>query len=148
MHIRLATTRDLHRLAQITVTSLVDDPAFDYMWPKRQEFPEDNFFFWQLQLQQWLYDPKKTFLVMVSDAEDPPIGGKTVLVPDTIVSYVVWERLGHSSAARHRWAEKDTWHNLLDSAFTLGFAVAWLLLILCSNRRHGLGRSLVNLAQI
>ena len=35
MHIRLATTRDLPRLTWITVTSLVNDPAFDYLWPKR-----------------------------------------------------------------------------------------------------------------
>ena len=118
MHIRLATTRDLHRLAQITVTSLIDDPAFDYMWPKRHEYPEDNFFFWQLQLQKWLYDPKQTFLVMVCNADDDPPGvEKSVVVPDdTIVSYVIWERLGHSSVARRRWAQKDTWQNLLDSA--------------------------------
>ena len=129
MHIRLATTRDLHRLAQITVTSLIDDPAFDYMWPKRHEFPEDNFFFWQLQLQKWLYDPKQTFLVMVFDADDPPsvgekpIGEKPVVVPDTIVSYVIWERLGHSSVARRRWAQKDTWQNLLDSASPLSVSL-------------------------
>ena len=121
MYIRLATTRDLHRLAQITVTSLIDDPAFDYMWPKRHEFPEDNFFFWQLQLKKWLYDPKQTFLVMVLDADDLPIEEKPGVVPDTIISYVIWERLGHSSVARHRWAEKKTWQNLVDSASTLGF---------------------------
>ena len=72
MHIRLATTRKLHRLAQITVTSSVEDPAFDYMWPNRYEFPEENFFFWELQLKKWLYDPKHTFLVMVLEAENPP----------------------------------------------------------------------------
>ena len=125
MHIRLATTRDLHRLAQITVTSLVDDPAFDYMWPKRREFPEDNFFFWQLRLKEWLYDPRQTFLVMVLDAGDLPLvaGKQQVGVRDTIVSYVIWERLGHSSVARRRWAGKDTWLNLLDSASALGFLV-------------------------
>lgn len=119
MHIRLATTRDLHRLAQITVTSLVDDPAFDYMWPKRRDFPEDNFFFWQLQLKQWLYDPKQTFLVMVLDVDDSPSGEKAVVVPNTIVSYVIWERLGSSAVAKHRWAGKNTWHNFLDSASTI-----------------------------
>ena len=124
MHIRLATTRDLHRLAQITVTSLIDDPAFDYMWPQRDGFPEDNFFFCQLQLKEWLYDSKQTFLVMVSDAEDSPVGEKRIVVPDTIVSHVIWERLGRSSLARHRWAEKDTWQNLLDSASTLGFLIS------------------------
>ena len=119
MYIRLATTRDLHRLAQITVTSLVDDPAFDYMWPKRHEFPEDNFFFWELQLKKWLYDPKQTFLVMVLEAEAPPLSESTAVISDTIVSFAIWERLGNSAIAKHRWAEKNTWQNLLDSASTL-----------------------------
>ena len=148
MHIRLATTRDLHRLTQITVTSLVDDPAFDYMWPKRHEFPEDNFFFWQLQLKKWLYDPKQTFLVMVLGAQDPPPSEETPVIPDTIISYVIWERLGHSEIARRRWAEKDTWQNLLDSASAL-FPLAVLGdTNLLSSREYRQSRSLVNITQI
>lgn len=119
MHIHLATTRDLHRLAQIKVMSLVDDFAFDYMWPKRDEFPEDNFLFWQIQLKKRLYDPKQMLLVMVLEAEDPPPSEKTPVIPDTIISYVIWERFGYSAIAKHRWAEKNTWQNLLDSASAL-----------------------------
>ena len=65
------------------MTSLTDDPAFDYMWPKRHEFPEDNFFFWQLQLKEWLYNPKQTILVMVLDVEDHPVPAdvKGVVIP-------------------------------------------------------------------
>ena len=118
MHIRLATTRDLHRLAQITVTSLVDDPAFDYLWSNRHEFPEDHFFYWELQLKKWLYDPKLTFLVMVLEAENPPPSEKTAVMSATIISFAIWQRLGHSATAKHRWAEKNTWQNLLDSAST------------------------------
>jgi len=70
MHPRLATTRDLHRLTAITVSSLPDGQAFDYMWPYRHQYPEDNFFFWQLKLQEWLYDKKCTFIVMVLDNDD------------------------------------------------------------------------------
>lgn len=73
MFVRLATTRDLHRLAQITTTSLMDDPTFDYTWSKRHEFPKDNFF-WQLTLKECLYDPRQTFLVIVLDAADHAIG--------------------------------------------------------------------------
>ena len=145
MHIRLATTRDLPRLIWITVTSLVDDPAFDYMWPKRHEFPEDNFSFWQLQLEKWLYDPKKTFLVMVLEAQDPPPSKGTPVIPDTIISCVIWERLGHSAIAKRRWAEKDTWKNLLDSASPLGpFAVVGETNLL-PTREHRQSRSLVNI---
>ena len=148
MHIRLATTRDLHRLTQITVTSLVDDPAFDYVWSKRHEFPEDNFFFWQLQLKKWLYDPKQTFLVMVLGAQDPPPSEETPVIPHTIISYAIWDRLGHSEIARSRWAEKDTWQNLLDSASAL-FPLAVLGdTNLLSTREHHQSRSLVNITQI
>ncbi|CZT48097.1 uncharacterized protein RSE6_08750 [Rhynchosporium secalis] len=61
MYIRGATARDLHRLAEITITSLKNDPAFDFMWPYRHEYPKDNFFFWQQTLQSWLYDKISPF---------------------------------------------------------------------------------------
>jgi hypothetical protein len=147
MHIRLATTRDLHRLAQITITSLIDDPAFDYMWPKRHEYPEDNFFFRQLQLKKWLYDPHQTFLVMVLDAEDLPIE-KANVVPSTIISYAIWERVGRSTAAKDCWAKKDSWQNLLDSAFVLCLFLTLAGTNLVLGRKHSPSRSMVNLTQI
>ena len=148
MHIRLATTRDLHRLTQITVDSLVDDPAFDYVWAKRHEFPEDNFFFWQLTLKKWLYDPKQTFLVMVLGAQDPPPSEGAPVIQDTIISYAIWDRLGHSKIARRRWAEKDTWQNLLDSASALFLLAVLGDTNLLSTREHRQSRSLVNITQI
>lgn len=118
MHVRLATTRDLHRLAQITTTSLMDDPTFDYTWSKRHEFPKDNFF-WQLTLKECLYDPRQTFLVIVLDAADHAIGENENVVADIIISYAVWGRIGDSAAARRRREKKNTWQNLLDSASAL-----------------------------
>jgi hypothetical protein len=115
MHIRLATTRDLHRLAAITVSSLPDDPAFDYMWPHRHEYPEDSFFFWQLKLQDWLYDKKFTFIVVVLDAGDKGPDAKDEVVPDTIISYAIWKRDGSSKEAKAIWAKKNTILNIIDS---------------------------------
>jgi hypothetical protein len=89
MHLRHATTCDLHRLASITVSSLPDD-AYAYMWPHRHQYPEDNFFFfWQLKLQEWLYDKKYTFIVYVIDAADRGPDAKIDVVPDTIISYAI-----------------------------------------------------------
>lgn len=113
MHTRLATIRDLHRLTTITVSSLQDDPAFDYMWRYRHQFPEDNFFFWQLTLERLIYDVKTVFLVMVLDANDTDL--KTDDVPDTIISYIIWVREGTSEEAKKRHAEKSTWLNMVDS---------------------------------
>lgn len=91
-----------------------DDPAFDYMWPKWREYPEDNFFFWQLKLQDWLYDKKTLFLVVVTDAGDPGPDGEGEALPGTIISYCIWERLGTSKEAKRIWAQKNTWQNMLD----------------------------------
>lgn len=120
MHLRVATTRDLHRLAEITTSSLKDDPAFDYMWPKWREFPEDNFFFWQLKLKSWLYDKTTLFIVAVTDAGDPGPKGESEAIPDTIISYCIWERFGNSNEAKRIYAEKNTWQNMLDGEVAPG----------------------------
>lgn len=115
MHIRLATTRDLHRLTTITVTSLPDDAAFDYMWQYRHQYPEDNFFFWQLKLQEWLYDKQCTIIVMVLEDDDEVPLANGEVVRDRIISHAIWRRDGSSREARAVWAKKNTWLNILDS---------------------------------
>ena len=147
MHIRRATTRDLPRLTQITVTSLVDDPTFDYLYPKRHDFPEDNYYFWQLQLKKWLYDPKKEFLVVVLGAQDPIPPEERPPIPDTVISFVVWERLGHSATAKRGWAKKNTWQNFLDSTSALCPLAVVGNTNLLPNREHRQTRSLVNITQ-
>ncbi|CZS90786.1 uncharacterized protein RCO7_06722 [Rhynchosporium graminicola] len=118
MYIRGATARDLHRLAEITITSLKDDPAFDFMWPYRHEYPEDNFFFWQQTLQSWLYDKKITFLVTVLDTSDCGLESQIEIVPDTVISYAIWARHGNSNTARQRWRAKNTFFNNIDALTT------------------------------
>jgi hypothetical protein len=109
MHLRLDTTRDLHRLTEITTT-------YDYMCPKRKEYSEYNFFWWQLKLERHLYDKKPIFLVVDLDSEEDNRGAETPRGPaSTITSYGIWERFGSNKAARERFAAKNSWLNTLDS---------------------------------
>lgn len=115
IRVREATSRDAHRLTEITVTSLPDDVTFDYMWPHRDEFPEDNFFFWQLNLEKHMHHKSHVFLVaeLVPDKEEA-LEKKPVAAP-TIISYAIWIRHGRNAAARRLIAKKNTWLNMLDS---------------------------------
>ncbi|KAF1990071.1 hypothetical protein K402DRAFT_371027 [Aulographum hederae CBS 113979] len=117
MHIRPATARDIPRLTDITTTSLVDDKTYDYMWPHRHEYPEDNVFWWQLKIERHLYDKKAVFLVVETDPEDEKAGGtdKATGPASVVISYIIWERIGCNKDARKRFAEKNTWLNVFDS---------------------------------
>lgn len=118
MHIRPATTRDLHRLTDITVTSLRDDPTFPYMWRHYEQYPEDNWFFWQVQLTDDLYNERYNFLVAVTDENDDFGEG---VINDLPIAYGIWERLGTSQSAKARRRMKNTWENVFDSEFyTIG----------------------------
>ena len=116
MHLRLATTRDITRLTQITTTSLVDDKTYDFMWPHRHEYPTDNDFWWQLKLERHLYDKKAVFLVAEIDRDEEKQGAEKPIGPaSTIISYAIWERIGCNKAAKQRFAAKNTWMNIFDS---------------------------------
>src|SRR4051812_35146557 len=112
MHIRPATTRDLHRLTEITVSSLRDDPTFPYVWRYFERYLEDNYYFWQVQLTEDLYNERYDFLVVVTDPSDD--FGRDVAL-DYPIAYGIWERLGDSKAAQARRRAKDTWGNFFDS---------------------------------
>lgn len=105
MRIRPATTRDLCRLTDITVLSPQDDPAFDYMWPHRFKYQDNNSFFWSIYLKELLYDPRMVFLVVELDDSDAD-GEKQV--PSTVDSYEIWERNGSDAATQ----KKEPWPRL------------------------------------
>ncbi|CAG8961932.1 hypothetical protein HYFRA_00014090 [Hymenoscyphus fraxineus] len=140
MYLRKATTRELHRLATITVTSLKDDPVFDFMWRYRHSFPEDTFFFWQQTLQSWLYDKKKTCIVMVLDEKDNGLDRKEDILPDTIISYAVWRQpqvYKYGQRRENTNAEMRTMH---------GFPERWLLELMVTHvdfRRRGAATALL-----
>ena len=81
MHLRIATTRDLPRLTQITITSLIDDKSCEYMWPHRLEYPEDNVFWWQLRLERHLYDKRTMFLVVEIDHAEEETAAENTIGP-------------------------------------------------------------------
>src|SRR5438552_2109718 len=111
MKVRRANIRDLHALTEITVSSLQDDPTYGYMWPHRQSFPQDNYYFWNLSLKEDLFNEKICFMVAVTDGSD-----EFDQVPDgTVISYGTWERVGSSRAAKERWSRKNTCSNIADS---------------------------------
>lgn len=112
MHLRPATTRDLHRLTEITVSSLRDDPTFPYTWRYYEQYPEDNYFFWQIQLTKDLYNERYDFMVAVTDDKDN--FGKGVPA-DLPIAYGIWERLGTSEIAKARRQARNTWENTFDS---------------------------------
>ena len=141
IRLRPATTRDLHRVTEITTTSLIDDLTYDYMWPKRKQYPEDNFFWWQLKLERHLYDKRSVFLVVEIEGSGPSLsqsqscdipssGARDVTTSavttadesqrqsqtpkSTIISYGIWIRMGSNQAARERFAKKNAWMNVLD----------------------------------
>jgi hypothetical protein len=101
MRVRVATTRDLHRLTEITTTSLIDDPTYDYLSPNRLEYPEDNSTWMRLKLEKHLYDRRSTLL-------------KSRGPVSTIISYGIWVRLGDNAAAKETFRKKNTWLNALD----------------------------------
>ncbi|PMD56197.1 uncharacterized protein K444DRAFT_665856 [Hyaloscypha bicolor E] len=118
MRVRVATTRDLHRLTEITTTSLIDDPTYDYLSPNRLEYPEDNSTWMRLKLEKHLYDRRSTFLVVELDGSE--VEGNTSLLKSrgpvsTIISYGIWVRLGDNAAAKETFRKKNTWLNALDS---------------------------------
>lgn len=125
MRLRIATTRDLHRLTEITTTSLIDDPTYDYLSPRRREFPEDNWTWMRLKLESLLYSKRSTFLVIEIDgdgkekAPEASANYQAGTPPSTepcttIISYGIWVRMGNDERARKRFAAKNTWLNMLD----------------------------------
>ncbi|KAK0716543.1 hypothetical protein B0T21DRAFT_375086 [Apiosordaria backusii] len=127
MHLRLATTRDLSRISDITISSLQDDPFFDYIWPNRHEFPDDNAFFWNIHLKKLLYDPRMTFLLVeLQDGDDSDESRSHARsekheraahgpTPRTVISYGIWERIGKEAVAKRRARKKNTWQNKFDA---------------------------------
>lgn len=98
-YVRLAVLRDIPRITEISLAGRPDDPAFDYLWRYRCQYPDDNYFFSMQKFKATLYDPKRTVLVAV---ERPPKSADNEAheeALETIVGYAVWERNGSRSGA-------------------------------------------------
>lgn len=95
MHIRLATLADCSETASISVTSFHDDELFDWMNPRRVEFPDDFRYFFLRRHQMRFWSPDHVFYVAMTDEQDNDWSGKS-----QIVGYAVWERRGDTEAAK------------------------------------------------
>ena len=122
--VRLATLPDIARIARVAVDSLPDDPTFDYLWSYRHKYPEDNYFFWQQTLKQRLFHPRFTLLVATLNTSPFPtrtsekarqyaVDPSPAKQVETIIAFGLWERNGHSRAARKRCRKRNTFYNQL-----------------------------------
>ncbi|KAF8545283.1 hypothetical protein BDD12DRAFT_1391 [Trichophaea hybrida] len=115
--IRPAVFPDIAEITQICIKGLPDDPTFNYLWSRRHEYPNDNYFFWLQKFKANLFDPRYTMLVAVHQKNPTPSFQKTEAI-ETIISVALWERNGSSSAAKKRARERNTWGNKLNRGLT------------------------------
>lgn len=97
--VRAATSHDLDAMATIMCQAMPQDPQWDYRFPLRKQFPEDNYESTRRMLQSMLYEygvgidvvtfPSPGF---VKEEEEVPVG------------LAVWELMGYHSYSRR---EKD-----------------------------------------
>ncbi|KAK4145294.1 acyl-CoA N-acyltransferase [Dichotomopilus funicola] len=67
--LRKATLADLDDLTTVAQAGFPDDPEFDYRFPFRHEFPEDNRYWVHQEYREYLEQPDK-YAVVVITAED------------------------------------------------------------------------------
>jgi hypothetical protein len=66
--LRAATEADLDDIANVAIAAFPDDPEFDYRFPYRKDYPEDNWKWTRREYQGYLAQPSKyAVLVAVTD---------------------------------------------------------------------------------
>ena len=73
--VRLATPEDLDDIMKVILEGLSDDPKFDYRFPNREKFPEDNRKWLTAEYKSYLENTSKYYFLVVtaSDFDDKPI---------------------------------------------------------------------------
>ncbi|KAK6212665.1 hypothetical protein LQW54_005087 [Pestalotiopsis sp. IQ-011] len=68
--VKLATIDDLDDLTRIAQAGFPDDPEFDYRFPYRKQFPDDNWDWTKQEYKEYLKQPNKYSVLL---ATLPPI---------------------------------------------------------------------------
>ena len=95
MHIRPATLADCSTAATFSVPGFENDELFEWLNPRRAEYPEDFrcFFLRRYHMRYW--SPDHVFYVAVTDEQDHEWSGES-----QVVGYAIWQRRGDTQAAR------------------------------------------------
>jgi len=94
MHIRLATLEDCSTTASFSVLGFDNDELFEWMNPRRREYP-DHFRYYFLRRHQTRYwSSKHVFYVALTDEQDEDWSGA-----GQVIGYAIWQRRGESDVA-------------------------------------------------
>ena len=80
--VRIATLQDLEDITGVAQKGFPDDPEFDYRFPRRHEYPEDNHKWIKQEYKEYLCQPEKYIVVIVTASD---FGGRAV-------SLSVWDK--------------------------------------------------------
>ncbi len=85
IQMRVATEADIDAIIDIAQAAMPDDPSYDYRYPYRDQYPEDNRYWTRQSYANFFKNPSKylTLVMTVPDNENQAGPGKPV-------SYAVW----------------------------------------------------------
>ena len=107
MHLRLAKESDLPTLARMMLTVFEDDPNCIYLWPYRQQYPEDYLRSLLHTVRNFYDDFRAVLLVVELDPLDLLTDKGRMYTDHTggnLVSFGAWEKHGDEAEARVREA--------------------------------------------
>lgn len=111
MDLRVATIADLDAITEVALAAFPLDPQWDYRFPHRHEFPEDNQNYTKIGYRAFFNAPKGATYIMVATApslEDPAV--------TKLVAIAVWEvtNLTNPETRPPRSSHKCQYNCLLD----------------------------------
>jgi hypothetical protein len=85
LQMRVATEADIDAITDVAQAAMSDDPSYDYCYPYRDQYPEDNRYWTRQLYANFFKNPSKylTLVMTVPDSEKQAGPGKPV-------SYAVW----------------------------------------------------------
>ncbi|KAF2810817.1 acyl-CoA N-acyltransferase [Mytilinidion resinicola] len=84
--LRLATKADLDDITKVAQAGFPDDPEFDYRFPERKKYPEDNWKWTRQEYEEYIDQPEKFAVLVVTAPVESD--GETANKP---ISLAVWD---------------------------------------------------------